>query len=68
MASSEEYRRHAGGSLNRPRDAKAKALLMGMADTWLRLAEQADIRDNSGSEAGRCSSRGFKRFRHFLVP
>ncbi len=50
MASSEEYRRHAGECVRLAQqtpDAKDKSLLLAMADTWLRLAEQADNRGNS---------------------
>jgi hypothetical protein len=50
MTSSEEYRRHAGECVRlaqQIRNARDKALLLAMAETWLRLAEQADIRGNS---------------------
>ena len=50
MASSQEYRRHARECVRlaqQTQNAKDKALLLAMADTWLRLAEQADTRGNN---------------------
>ena len=47
MASAEEYRRHASECVRLAQAAEAasdKALLLRMAETWLRLAEQAESR------------------------
>jgi hypothetical protein len=53
MASGEEYRRHAGECVRlaqQTQNAKDKALLLAMADNWLRLAEQADTRTEKKPE------------------
>jgi hypothetical protein len=45
MASSEEYRRHAGECVRlaqQTKNVKDKAMLLAMAETWLRLAKQAE--------------------------
>jgi hypothetical protein len=45
MASSEEYRRHAGECVRlaqQIQNAKDKAMLLAMAETWLRLAKQTE--------------------------
>jgi hypothetical protein len=50
MASSDEYRRHAGECVRLAQQAQNpndKALLVRMAETWLRLAQQAENRDKS---------------------
>jgi len=47
MASAEEYRRHAGECVRLAQAAQSpsdKALLLRMAESWLRLAEQAESR------------------------
>jgi hypothetical protein len=44
-ASSEEYRRHAGECVRlaqQIQNAKDKAMLLAMAETWLRLAKQTE--------------------------
>lgn len=48
MASSEEYRRHAGECVRlaqQTQNTKDKALLLAMAETWLRLAQQAESKE-----------------------
>jgi hypothetical protein len=47
MASADKYRRHASECVRlaqAAQDASDKALLLRMAETWLRLAEQAENR------------------------
>jgi hypothetical protein len=48
MASADEYRRHARACVRLAQDAQSpsdKALLLRMAESWLRLAEQAEKRE-----------------------
>jgi hypothetical protein len=48
MASADEYRRHASECVRLAQEAQTasdKALLLRMAETWLRLAEQAETRE-----------------------
>ena len=48
MASSDEYRRHASECVRlaqQAENANDKALLLRMAETWLRLAQQAESRE-----------------------
>jgi hypothetical protein len=48
MASVADYRRHASECVRlaqRMQDSKDKALLLSMAESWRRLAEQAETRD-----------------------
>ena len=48
MASADEYRRHASECVRLAQEAQTasdKALLLRMAETWLRLAEQAEARE-----------------------
>jgi hypothetical protein len=47
MASADEYRRHASECVRLAQQTQSqsdKALLLRMAETWLRLAEQAENR------------------------
>jgi hypothetical protein len=53
MASSEEYRRHAGECVRLAQETqnlKDKAMLLAMAETWLRLAKQTDSGKNEKPE------------------
>jgi hypothetical protein len=52
MASADEYRRHASECVRLAQEAQTagdKALLLRMAETWLRLAEQAETREPKAS-------------------
>ena len=47
MASAQEYRRHASECVRLAQEAQSasdKALLLRMAETWIRLAERAEER------------------------
>jgi hypothetical protein len=48
MASADEYRRHASECVRLAQEAQSagdNSLLLRMAETWLRLAEQAEARE-----------------------
>ncbi|HEY7244821.1 MAG TPA: hypothetical protein VH678_13180 [Xanthobacteraceae bacterium] len=53
MPSADDYRRHASECVRLAQNARSptdKALLLKMAETWLRLAEQAEGRESSKPE------------------
>ena len=53
MASADEYRRHARACVRLAQNTQSpgdKALLLRMAESWLRLAEQAETRQREKPE------------------